>query len=134
MKTHSKGVYVCTEGPRLETAAEIKMFKMLGADLVGMTLVPEIFLARELEICYGAVCYVTNYAESEELEYKEGELFEGTLPEEKKVLVEKAVSLFPDIIKKVIFTDDVEDCLCKKAMLRYKKSGKIKGDFENWLR
>lgn len=133
IKNYSKGVYVCTEGPRLETVAEINMFKMLGGDMVGMTLVPEVFLARELEICYAAICYITNYAESEEYEYIEGELFEGTLPEDKKSLVDKAISFFPDIIKKIVLLDDVEDCLCKKSMLRYKKSGKIKGDFENWL-
>lgn len=57
-----KGVYVCTNGPRLETAAEIKMYKMLGADIVGMTLFPEVALAREAEICYANVSIVTNFA------------------------------------------------------------------------
>ena len=59
---HPEATYVCTEGPRLETPAEIKMFKKLGGDLVGMTLIPECFLAKELEICYLPVCYLTNYA------------------------------------------------------------------------
>jgi len=57
----SSGTYVCTEGPRYETAAEISMFHDLGADVVGMTNVPESVLARELEICYSAVSIVTNY-------------------------------------------------------------------------
>lgn len=55
-------VYVCTNGPRLETAAEIKMYKMIGADVVGMTLFPEAPLAREAEICYQNISIVTNYA------------------------------------------------------------------------
>ena len=56
------GVYVTTEGPRFETPAEIKMFKMLGADLVGMTNVPEVVLAREAGLCYSTVALSTNYA------------------------------------------------------------------------
>ncbi|KNZ69617.1 methylthioadenosine phosphorylase [Thermincola ferriacetica] len=56
------GTYVCTEGPRFETPAEIRMYRQLGGDLVGMTGVPEVVLAREAEICYATVAVVTNYA------------------------------------------------------------------------
>ncbi|PKM82806.1 MAG: S-methyl-5'-thioadenosine phosphorylase [Firmicutes bacterium HGW-Firmicutes-13] len=56
------GTYVCTEGPRFETPAEIKMFKVLGGDVVGMTNVPEVVLAREIGMCYSTITYVTNYA------------------------------------------------------------------------
>jgi 5'-methylthioadenosine phosphorylase len=59
---HQNAVYICTEGPRFETPAEIRMFRAWGADLVGMTNVPEVVLARELGICYSAVALVTNYA------------------------------------------------------------------------
>ena len=59
---HKTGCYVCTEGPRFETPAEIKMFAKLGGDLVGMTNVPEVVLAHEAEICYATVSMVTNYA------------------------------------------------------------------------
>jgi 5'-methylthioadenosine phosphorylase len=55
-------VYGCTEGPRFETPAEIRFLGMAGADLVGMTGIPETVLARELEICYASICTVTNYA------------------------------------------------------------------------
>lgn len=54
--------YVCTEGPRFETPAEIRMFQSFGADLVGMTSVPEVVLARELGMCYAAIGLVTNEA------------------------------------------------------------------------
>lgn len=57
-----RGTYVCTQGPRFETPAEIAMFARLGGDVVGMTNVPEVVLAREAEICYGTVAIVTNYA------------------------------------------------------------------------
>ncbi|MCK9152568.1 S-methyl-5'-thioadenosine phosphorylase [Methanobacterium alcaliphilum] len=59
-----QGIYVCTEGPRFETAAEIKMFQILGGTLVGMTGIPEATLAREVEMCYASVCMVSNYAAS----------------------------------------------------------------------
>ena len=56
------GVYVCVNGPRLESKAEIGYFSRIGADIVGMTVMPEACLARELELCYAGVAIVTNYA------------------------------------------------------------------------
>ncbi len=56
------GTYVCVEGPRLETAAEIAFFSTMGADVVGMTGMPEAVLARESEMCYAAIAVVTNPA------------------------------------------------------------------------
>ena len=62
IKVYSKGTYICTEGPRYETPAEIRAFKILGADIVGMTGVPEVFLTKELGIEYGTIAIITNYA------------------------------------------------------------------------
>ncbi|GAB4482835.1 MAG: S-methyl-5'-thioadenosine phosphorylase [Thermodesulfovibrionales bacterium] len=56
------GTYLCVNGPRLETAAEIRAFGSLGADVVGMTLMPEAVLARELELCLAGIAVVTNFA------------------------------------------------------------------------
>ena len=61
-KTWNESVLACTDGPRYETPAEIRMMRNAGCDVVGMTSAPEAFLARELEICYGSVCFVTNMA------------------------------------------------------------------------
>ncbi len=58
----SGGVYVCTQGPRFETPAEIRMFKLLGGSVVGMTGYPEVALARELSMCYASLCVVANPA------------------------------------------------------------------------
>ncbi len=57
----SEGCYVCTEGPRYETPAEVKMFASLGGDIVGMTNIPEVTLAREAGLCYACIATVTNY-------------------------------------------------------------------------
>lgn len=62
LKIWDEAVLVCTEGPRYETPAEIAMFRHLGFDVVGMTGVPEVVLARELGICYASVCCVSNMA------------------------------------------------------------------------
>ena len=61
IKTHKTGTYVCIEGPRFSTKAESRMFRMWGADVVGMTLVPECVLAREAEICYSCIATVTDF-------------------------------------------------------------------------
>jgi len=55
-------VYGTTQGPRLETAAEIARLERDGCDLVGMTGMPEAALARELDLCYATLAYVVNWA------------------------------------------------------------------------
>ena len=65
-KNHGKlweqAVLICTEGPRFETPAEIRMFRQLGCDIVSMGSSPEVVLARELEMCYATICFITNMA------------------------------------------------------------------------
>ena len=55
------GVYAATQGPRLETAAEINRLERDGADIVGMTGMPEAALAREIDLEYAAIAVVANY-------------------------------------------------------------------------
>lgn len=103
------GTYVCTEGPRFETPAEIKMFRMLGGDLVGMTGLPEVTLAREREICYNSICIVSNYASGispDELTIDE--VFEMVAKKEDELL-----ELISNFIKNV---DDGTDCMCNHAL------------------
>jgi 5'-methylthioadenosine phosphorylase len=59
--THGKGTYVCIQGPRFSTRAESKLFRSWGIDVIGMTLYPEVVLARETEICYVSVSMITDY-------------------------------------------------------------------------
>ncbi len=103
------GVYICTEGPRFETKAEIRMFRRWGCDVVGMVGLPELVLAREKEMCYASVCTVTNYAA-------------GITPEKLTVSeVREIISKNSGILKKVI-VNAVEEmpgemgCECKKAL------------------
>ena len=55
-------VYACTQGPRLETAAEIERIAREGGDIVGMTGMPEAVLARECELEYASLAVVVNHA------------------------------------------------------------------------
>ncbi len=58
---HKDCTYVCIDGPRFSTKAESKFFRTTGADIIGMTLVPECQLAREAQICYVSISTVTDY-------------------------------------------------------------------------
>lgn len=131
-----EGVYVCTEGPRLETAAEIIKYRHLGGDLVGMTLAPEAFLARELEMCYLPLCYVSNYAEGvREVPYMVGRLFEGLLaPEEQEAVADGLHTVLEALhrtLERLSGTD--RNCPCSQAMARYRLAGMIGDDWHTWI-
>ena len=58
---HEGGTYITIEGPRFSTRGESNTFRSWGMSLVGMTASPEVFLAREAEICYATMAHVTDY-------------------------------------------------------------------------
>lgn len=60
-KLHRDCTYVCIEGPRFSTKAESNMYRAMGADIIGMTIVPEAQLAREAQMCYVSISMVTDY-------------------------------------------------------------------------
>lgn len=109
---HTQGVYVCTEGPRFETPAEIAMFSKLGGDLVGMTNIPEVLLAREAEMCYATVSMVTNFAagiSTQPLTHAEVlETMAANTENIKKLIMATIEQLQPDT-----------DCTCKHALQEY---------------
>lgn len=108
---HEQGVYVCTEGPRFETPAEIRMFSKLGGDLVGMTNVPEVVLAREAEMCYSTVSMVTNFAagiSTQPLTHAEVVDTMRNNSENIKHLIMKTIELIDDA-----------DCSCRHALQEY---------------
>jgi len=96
IRVWNRAVYVCTEGPRYETPAEIRIFKMLGCDIVGMTGVPEAVLARELEVCYATLCFVSNMAAGISGRVTSKEVIDASkrvTPKIKKVLMETVKNL-----------------------------------------
>lgn len=61
VKVHRGGTYLAMEGPQFSTLAESRMYRAWGADVIGMTNMPEAKLAREAELCYASVAMVTDY-------------------------------------------------------------------------
>ncbi|MCB1176889.1 MAG: S-methyl-5'-thioadenosine phosphorylase [Leptospiraceae bacterium] len=61
MKMHTNKTLICMEGPLFSTRAESKMYRMLGGDIINMSVLPESKLAREAEIAYQMVCMSTDY-------------------------------------------------------------------------
>ena len=105
--------YVCTEGPRFETAAEIKMYEKLGGDIVGMTASPELVLAREAEMCYATFALVTNMAAG----ISKTQLSHQEVYDEMKVANDKIVLYLTNVLKHLVIYDD--DCECLHALKEF---------------
>jgi len=105
------GIYVCAEGNRFETPAEIRAYRLMGGDIVGMTGCPEAALARELSICYATLAVVTNYAAGikgdKKLTHEEvKEIFSSRIKQVKDIIL-KSIPLLPKERK----------CPCKDALM-----------------
>ncbi len=136
-KVHDAGVYVATTGPRLETVAEIRKFRLLGGDLVGQTLVPEVFLARELEFCYAGLTYVVNYAEGlMERPYQTGVLFEGLANPEEAARVAEVEAAFATLMLQILpaLAGTERECPCPRLLERYRRRGDLGADWRKWVR
>ena len=102
-------VMVCTEGPRFETPAEIKMFSLLGGDVVGMTSAPEVFLAREAGLCYASIAFVTNMAAGMQNQISHREVEE---------VASKVVPVIRSILSRSIqMMSNMESCHCSERSL-----------------
>jgi len=85
-------VYACTNGPRYETPAEIRMLRTLGADVVGMTVATEAVVMHEMGIEYGSLAIVTNYAAG----ISDAELSHEEVLDEVKKAASRAVRILLD--------------------------------------
>ncbi|HKU49513.1 MAG TPA: S-methyl-5'-thioadenosine phosphorylase [Nitrososphaera sp.] len=107
---HPKGTYVCIEGPRFSTRAESKFFKdVVKADIIGMTLVPEVNLAREAEMCYLSIATVTDYDVWSATPVSSAEVIE-TLAKN----VEKTKKLVADLVP--VAAAEERKCACGHAL------------------
>jgi len=108
LKMHKDCTYVCIEGPRFSTKAESKFYRTTGADIIGMTLVPECQLAREAQMCYASISTVTDYDVWAEKSVTAKEVLE-TLSKN----VEKTKKVLTELIDKIPKT---RSCSCAKAL------------------
>ena len=74
-KVHEKGVVVAIDGPRFETPAEAKMYRILGGDIISMSLAPEAFMAREAGLEYAAIAIVLNESADRGVKMSREELY-----------------------------------------------------------
>jgi 5'-methylthioadenosine phosphorylase len=109
LRYHSAGTYVCTEGPRFETPAEIRMYKKFDGDVVGMTGVPEVVMAREAGMCYASIAMVTNFAAGISLQ----KLTHREVTEAVNQNVDKMRGLIFDVITRL---DPERKCQCRKML------------------
>ncbi|HEY6589245.1 MAG TPA: S-methyl-5'-thioadenosine phosphorylase [Nitrososphaeraceae archaeon] len=105
-KFHPYGTYICIEGPRFSTKAESNYYRtLLKADIIGMTLIPECILAREMEMCYVSISTVTDYDVWAEVSVTSKEIIE-TLSKN----VDKTKKLLLTIIPKIMEERNICNC------------------------
>ena len=108
LQIHRDCTYVCIEGPRFSTKAESKFFRTMGADIIGMTLVPECQLAREAQMCYASISTITDYDVWAEKPVTAKEVLE-TLSKN----VERTKELLTQLIDQI---PKGRNCNCSKAL------------------
>jgi len=114
--THENGTYVCMEGPQFSTRAESLMHRKWGADLIGMTAMPEAKLAREAQMCFVLVALISDYDCWREQEANKDK---QTLLAEIIGNVQAATNNAIELIKAMLETDGdlcSDDCPCRKSL------------------
>jgi 5'-methylthioadenosine phosphorylase len=115
-KTHTSGTYLCMEGPQFSTRAESLMHRNWGADLIGMTAMPEAKLAREAQICYALIALASDY---DCWKPHEADKDKQTLLKEIITNLQTATNNCLKLINAVLQSDSdlvCEDCQCRKSL------------------
>lgn len=109
LKNHKQATVITIEGPRFSTRAESRMFRLWGADIINMSTVPEVILAREAGLCYATVAMSTDYDCWHETEEPVSwELIQKTM--------EQNAANVKRLILEAIPSVDFEDCSCRHAV------------------
>ncbi len=108
--SHRGGTYITIEGPRFSTKGESGLYRQWGMDIIGMTASPEVFLAREAEICYTTMAHVTDYDVWHVSE-------ESVTVDIVIRTLNKNIALAQDTIKKMVdLIDPASSCQCEYAL------------------
>jgi 5'-methylthioadenosine phosphorylase len=105
---HKDGTYVCIQGPRFSTRAESKLFRSWGVEVIGMTLYPEVVLAREAEICFVNISMITDHDVWAERPVSTEEIM--------KTMSQNIVNLKKLIINAIPNIPKERHCVCKNAL------------------
>lgn len=134
---HATGTAAVCEGPRLETPAEIRMLATVGAGVVTHNFVPEVFLARELQLCYAAVCYVVNYAEtgSRHRPFSTGDLFGGLTRVSDAERLRRPTQALPQLLGQLaqLCADTQPSCQCRQTMAGCIADEGLDDDWHKWF-
>lgn len=107
---HRGGAYITIEGPRFSTKGESGLYRQWGLDIIGMTASPEVFLAREAELCYTTMAHVTDY--------DVWHISEGTVTVEMVIkTLMKNIRVAQEIIMEMVEKIDPSlECECQQAL------------------
>lgn len=112
-KVH-RGVYAVTDGRHFESRAEVRMIASSGGDVIGQSLCPEVYLAREIGACYAGIYLIVNRAEGIGPDWKHGEL--------KAIFYEEAIAAGKIVIESLKKIKQKKGCQCsrlrKKTLLK----------------
>ena len=116
VKIHTKGTYVCMEGPQFSTQAESLMHRNWGGDLIGMTAMPEAKLAREAQMCYALIALPSDY---DCWRPHDAQADKQTLLKEIIANLQAATDNCLKLVKAILQSDRelvCEDCHCRKSL------------------
>lgn len=129
-----QATYVCIEGPRRETPGECRKYASYGGDLLGMTLAPEVFLAKELQMCYASLGYVASYAEngSDFRPFENGRVLDRDAEAQR---AKDAFESLPRMIERLthVLQGTPGICNCESSMQHHIASGQIGWDWRTWF-
>ena len=113
------------------------MLATIGAEVVTHTFVPEVFLAKELQLCYAAICYVVNYAEtgSRHRPFATGDLFGGLTQQSDTERLAGVVASMSHIAANLADALDSAEvtCKCSQTMAAYRQAYDLPENWRQWL-
>lgn len=134
---HGAGTVAVGEGPRHETAAEVRQLAHSGVELVSHAFAPHVFLAKELALCYAAVAYVVAYAESgrRQQPFAPRDLFGGLTAQTEEDRLASTVGALNEIVRNIATAlDEVAcECDCAATMDEHVREYGLGEDWHEWF-
>ncbi|HDZ21213.1 hypothetical protein LCGC14_0226510 [marine sediment metagenome] len=134
---HDGGAAAVSEGPRMETRSEIRILAHVGIDYVTHTFVPEVFLAKELQMCYAAILYVVNYAEtgSRHRPFASGGLFGGLTEIDEAQRLARSLGSMGAVVDKMAQAAGADSprCGCDQPMAGQIDAYDLSSDWRKWF-
>jgi len=133
---HGAATAAITAGPRLETPAEVRALATMGAEIVTHAFAPEMFLAKELQMCYSALCYVMNYAEAGSRQPPlGGALFESMETQNGADRLTGVVESIGRIVANVasVAQETTSTCMCRQIQKQHTEQYGLPEDWRQWI-